>query len=150
MTIGTRVNSTTGVVSTNNAAGFSIAKSASSYGFMPFKVDDTTAVTATGALADGDAGMFTVSGSAALTVTMPLASSCAGAVMMFKATSADAHVLTGSAEAGGVTVFCDATTVGSRLTLKTTVANESVALMSDGTHFVVLGSMSGSYTIAGA
>lgn len=148
MSVGTRVDSVLGEVTTNNSAGYSIAKSTSNYGFAPYKVDSVTSITATGAVTTGDAGVFNISGSSALTVTMPLASSCAGAMLTFRATSKDAHVLTGSAEALGTKVFCDATTVGASLTFKTSVVDEAVSLLSDGAHFMVMGCMSGSYTIA--
>lgn len=105
----------------------------------------TSGLTAAGSVTVG--GLYTVSGNTAVTTTMPLASSVPGATFIFRNISAQAHALTGSAEAQGTLVFTDGTSHGSKLALSAVVGN-SVVLMSDGVNFCVLGN-SGSLTING-
>ena len=92
-------------------------------------------------------GVYTVSGSAVLTLTMPLASSVPGGLFVFRTISVHAHALTGSAESSGTRVFTDGTTLGSRVAL-TAVAGNSVSLISDGKNFCVL-AKSGSLSFSG-
>lgn len=99
-----------------------------------------------------DPGVYTVSSTGALTMTMPLASDVPGGLFIFRSASAHAHVLTGSQEAGGTLVFAGmpgATPAnqGSALTLPAVVGS-SVALISDGKNFLVTAA-SGSCTISG-
>lgn len=101
-------------------------------------------------------GMTVLSSSAVITGTMPLAANLAGSRMIFRVGSAHAHVLTGSAEAGGTKVFCrlpyssslgqSNVTNGSKLVLPAVVGS-SVALLSDGVNLLVLCG-SGSFTLS--
>lgn len=97
-------------------------------------------------------GAYTVSGSSALTMIMPQASSVPGGTFVFRTASAHAHILTGSQEANGTLVFAGmpgATpdTRGSKLTISA-VQGSSVALISDGASFLLMAA-SGSHTISG-
>ena len=92
-------------------------------------------------------GVYTVSGSLAVTLTMPKAETVPGGVFVFRAVSAHAHAVTGSLETEGTTVFTDGTDEGSKLALAAAVGN-SVSLISDGKNFCVLAN-SGSLTISG-
>jgi len=97
-------------------------------------------------------GVYTLSGSSALTWVMPLASSVAGGTFVFRSASAHAHVLTGSQETSGTKVFAGmagATPAneGSALALEN-VQGSSVALISDGNKFLVMAA-SGSCVISG-
>lgn len=97
-------------------------------------------------------GVYTLSGSTALTWVMPLASSVPGGTFVFRSTSAHAHILTGSQEVVGTKVFAGQAgatpdTQGSRLTLASTQGS-SVALISDGASFLLMAA-SGSCTITG-
>lgn len=104
------------------------------------------------------AGVYTISGSTGtgiLTVILPLASAVPGAQLVFRSTSADPHILTGSQESSGTRVFAGipgssaagVSARGSRLTLASALGS-SVSLVSDGNSFLVTG-LSGSCTIAG-
>ena len=104
------------------------------------------------------AGVYTISGSTAggvLTVILPAASTVPGGTFVFRSTSADAHILTGSAESNGTKVFAGipgssvagVAAQGSRLTLAN-ILGSSVSLVCDGKSFLVTG-LSGSCTIAG-
>ena len=98
-------------------------------------------------------GVYTISGSAVVTMVMPLASSVPGGTFVFRTASAHAHVLTGSQEAAGTLVFAGSAGTssnsghGSRLTINA-VQGSSVALISDGASFLLM-AVSGSHTIAG-
>jgi hypothetical protein len=113
----------------------------------------TTAVSAkTAAETLVSPGAYTVSGSSALTMIMPQASSVPGGTFVFRTASAHAHILTGSQESSGTKVFAgmpgatpDAQ--GSKLTLSA-VQGSSVALISDGASFLLMAA-SGSHTISG-
>lgn len=105
----------------------------------------TTALTATSTLTNG--GLYTISGSTALTMVMPLASAVPGATFIVRNLSVHAHALTGSAEASGTKVFTDGTSLGSKLALAAAVGN-SVTFVSDGVNYCVLGN-SGSLTFSG-
>lgn len=99
-----------------------------------------------------EAGIYTISGGGALTMTMPLASSVAGGTFVFRNASAHAHVLTGSQELNGTKVFAGQVgatpdTSGSSLTLPA-VNGCSVALISDGLSYLVMAA-SGSIVISG-
>ena len=114
-------------------------------------VYSTQSLTAASTLTVG--GVYTVSGNTAVTTVMPLASTCAGSMFIFRSTSAHAHVLTGSQEAAGTKVFAGmigASGVdgqGSSLALNSTQGS-SVCLVSDGKSFL-LNALSGSCTISG-
>ena len=97
-------------------------------------------------------GAYTLSSSAVLTGTMPLASSVPGGIFVFRAGSAHAHVLTASAEDNGTLAFVHGGlnmtgSHGSKLALTAAVGN-SVSLLSDGLSFCVL-TQSGTLTIDG-
>jgi hypothetical protein len=97
-------------------------------------------------------GAYTVSGSSALTMIMPQASSVPGGTFVFRTASAHAHILTGSQEANGTKVFAGQAgatpdTQGSKLTLSA-VQGSSVALISDGASFLLMAA-SGSHAISG-
>ena len=100
-----------------------------------------------------DPGVYTVSGSGVLTMTMPLAADVPGGLFVFRSASAHAHALTGSQESNGVLVFAGmagATPAnqGSKIALDSKEGS-SVALISDGKSFLVTAA-SGSCTISGA
>jgi len=150
LSVGTRVDAARGVVTTNNTAGLTVERNSNNLGFMPFGVDAVVALTTSGILDASHAGVCTISGTAVLSQSMPLASTVPGAHFVFRVASNQAHFLTGSQEAAGTKVFSDLTTVGSKLTLSGTVG-QSVALLGDGVSFLVVGARSGSaaYTISG-
>ena len=99
------------------------------------------------------AGVYTLSGSSAREVVLPLASSVPGSTLVFRGVSAHAHVITGSQEAAGTKVIAGVPGTsglagqGSKIALPA-VAGSSVALISDGLNFLVTAA-SGSYTISG-
>lgn len=122
----------------------------SSVTFSSSPITSVSAKTAAATLASP--GVYTLSGSSALTWTMPLASAVPGGVFVFRTASAHAHLLTGSQEASGTKVFAGmpgATPAnqGSLLTFPS-VQGSSVALVSDGASFLVMAS-SGSMTLSG-
>ena len=95
-------------------------------------------------------GVYTIAGGSPTVVVMPLASAHPGATYVFRSASAQAHVLTGSAESLGTPVFAGqpgATPagVGSKLTFAAT-SGVSVVLVSDGNRFCVTAG-SGSITL---
>lgn len=97
-------------------------------------------------------GVYTISGSDALTMIMPLASSVAGGMFVFRCASAHAHVLTGSQEVVGTKVFAGIPGAipegqGSKLTLPAVVGS-SVSLVSDGKSFLLMAA-SGSCSLNG-
>lgn len=109
-----------------------------------------SAQTASGAVLSP--GVYTLSGSNTLTMTMPLAASVAGGLFVFRSTSAHAHMLTGSLETNGTLVFAGMpgaipSNRGSNLALAS-VEGSSVALVSDGKSFLVTAA-SGSCVISG-
>lgn len=101
------------------------------------------------------AGILVISGTAALTQTLPRAVDCAGIPMVFRAGSAHSHVLTCSQETAGTRAFtkvsgsigAGASGQGSALTMANIVGS-SVVVMSDGVNLIVLGG-SGSHTLSG-
>jgi len=88
-------------------------------------------------------GIYTISGSSALTVTMPLASAYPGGVYSFRNASVHAHILTGSTETAGVRVFAGVSTGavahsnGAKLTF-TALAGCGATMISDGANFCVM------------
>lgn len=154
MTVSTRINSANGLVSTDGSTGVTVEKNASNRGFGPYPVDSVLSASTNNATLDvSNAGLTPISSSAgAITLVMPLASATAGAKFIFRTLSADAHILTGSAEAAGTRVFVDgqgtsATAIGSRLTFPA-VAGSTVILESDGAKYLIV-AKSGSFTQAG-
>lgn len=153
MTIKTRIDSTSGAVSTNNDVGVSIERSTSNYGFMPYKADSVPVIGGA-TLTPGDAGLNVISGSSAKTVVMPSASLAPGAMFVFRSGGGVgfAHALTGSQEVAGTKVFTDGITAGSKIVLSGAV-DTSIVLMCDGVNYLVVGHSSGSagasFTISG-
>lgn len=99
-------------------------------------------------------GVYTVSGTAALSMTMPAAADVPGGLFVFRSLSTFAHFLTGSAEAEGTQVFKGiqsgslvGQSQGSKLALAPIVGS-SVALISDGKSFLVTAG-SGSLAFSG-
>ena len=98
-------------------------------------------------------GVYTVSGSTSLVLTMPLASAVPGGIFTLRALSVHAHSFTGSAEDDGVRVFKNFVTssevaeAGSDLAVEAGVGN-SVTVFSDGANFCLLAS-SGSVAFSG-
>ena len=133
---------------------------AGSSGFSPYKLPNIKAKTSSVTLTPAEAGVITVSGSSALTLVMPKADECPGAIFAIRTLSNHAHALTGSQETEGTRVFAllasgSSETKGSKLTFPvgglagaTTGGGPSVALMSDGKNFLVLGA-SGAVAISG-
>lgn len=108
------------------------------------------ALTAASTLTVG--GVYTVSGNAAVTTVMPLASAVPGATFIFRALSAHAHIFTGSQETVGTQVFAGMAgatpaNLGSSLALAAVVGS-SAAVVSDGKSFLVMAA-SGTCVLAG-
>jgi hypothetical protein len=149
MTQGNRLDGA-GVNTTNNTAGTTVERNSSNKGFSPFPADSVAAQTANATLDAGSCGLNTVSGSAgAITLVLPLAANVPGAKFVFRTTSADAHILTGSQEVAGTKVFAvlGAATLGSKLTMPAVVGS-SVVVESDGLHYIV-NALSGVVTVNG-
>ena len=137
-------------------SGSGVVFNADSISFSTLPTAAVQAVTTTSTVTTP--GVYTISGSTGtgiLTVALPTAASVPGGTFVFRSTSADPHVLTGSQESQGTKVFAGipgssvagVAAQGSRLTLAT-VLGSSVSLISDGKSFLVTG-LSGSCTIAG-
>lgn len=88
-------------------------------------------------------GVYEVSGVAAVTVSMPLASTVPGAQFVFRSTSAHAHVLTGSAWAKGERAFAgisgSAGIVDGAAIVFPAIIGTSVVLVSDGNKYLYTG-----------
>ena len=110
-------------------------------------------LTAAKTLGKDDAGAYTVSGSAAITVTMPAVSKVVGSEFIVRSLSAHAHILTGSTDDSGVSVFSvtgsqgTAVATGTSMALPATVGS-SVILKSDGVSWLILGH-NGALTVSG-
>ena len=83
-------------------------------------------------------GIYTISGSAIITVTMPPAATSPAGVYAFRNASVHAHVLTGSVTDAGVKMFCG-TGTGTKITFLTPVGS-GATMISDGRNFMVVGS----------
>jgi len=96
------------------------------------------------------AGVYTVSGTSALTTFVPDPSSIPGGNVIVRAISNKAHILTGSANVAGVNIFAGRlggpVREGTMLTFAGVREGESVSLVSDGRVYLLTG-MSGSCTI---
>lgn len=144
MSVSTTIDTTLGVVSTDAAS------SAGSVTLGGVKTQ-VTALTAASTMSLSQAGVVTVSGSSALTFVMPTAASCPGSMFVVRNLSNLGHVLTGSQESNGKLVFsllASGSNVfrGSALTMPVAGAahatgggGTSVALVSDGVNFLVIG-----------
>lgn len=141
MAVTTTIDSTLGVVSTNDPAG---TGTVSITGLQSPVIALTTAATISAA----QAGAFTFgTGGAPVTYVMPLASSCPGAVFTFRSVTAQANALTCSQEANGTKAFTNGTSNGSNLAVANVIGS-SVSLLSDGKSFLVIGN-SGSLAFSG-
>jgi hypothetical protein len=147
---GTRIGAT-GPIAELAREGTAVDYHVSSSGFMPFAQGVVyTHVTGTNSSSlKVFPGVNVVSGNTVHTLQMPLVASHVGALFTVRTTSAHAHILTGSLEAGGTTVFMSqpsfgAAIVGATLTLASSVGS-AVALLSDGAHFLLVAG-SGSIT----
>ena len=141
MAVSTTIDSTLGVVSTNDDSGAGVVKIT---GLQSPVIALTTAAT----LSAGQAGAFTFgTGGSAVTYVMPLASSCPGAVFTFRTLTAQANALTCSQEANGTKAFTDGTSNGSKVAVANVIGS-SVSLLSDGKSFLVIGN-SGSLAFSG-
>lgn len=156
MSVSTTIDSTLGVVSVIDPSSDTTPGTVTITGLLA----PVTALTAGSTLTATQAGVITLSGSAIQTLVMPLASSCVGAMFTVRTLSNHAHVLTGSQEAAGTKVFSllasgSSAVNGSALTFAlggvagaAIGGGPSVALLSDGKNFLVLGS-SGSVALSG-
>lgn len=94
-------------------------------------------------------GVYTITAGSPSYVIMPLAADVPGGLFVFRAASAHAHWVTGSAEVAGTQVFADATDHGSKLAFSAGVAvGDSFTLISDGKNFTVM-AQSGSLAFSG-
>lgn len=146
MTVGTRIDNTVGTVTSNTAVGITVERNAANKGFAPYPADSVLTVTTSVTLDASSCGLTVLSGTAgALTLVMPSAAVTAGATFIFRSTSADAHILTGSQEAQGVKVFDFATgsmgaspaaISGSRVTFPA-IPGATLIMVSTGQSFMV-------------
>jgi len=86
-------------------------------------------------------GVYTVSGTSALTTVLPAPSAIPGGTVIVRAVSDKAHALTGSAAVAGLNIFrssplATANVVGQKFTFAATVG-ETVTLVSDGLAFCI-------------
>lgn len=143
MSVSTIIDSTLGVVSVIDSSGDTTPGTVTIAGLLT----PVTVLLTGSTLTPTQAGVVTLSGSAASLLVMPLASDCPGSVFTVRSVSAFAHILTGSQEVNGTKVFTNGTTDGSRATLAAVVGS-SAAFLSNGKNFLILGN-SGSVTLAG-
>jgi hypothetical protein len=135
----------TGVSLQSDSVVFQAASlSFTSLPFSPVQAISTAATVTT-------PGVYTIAGGSPTAVVMPTAASFPGATFVFRAASAQAHFLTGSAETVGSPAFtktagASGVAVGSKLTLPA-VAGSSVVLVSDGNKYIV-SAASGSFTLS--
>jgi len=141
---GTRIGST-GPIAELAREGTAVDYHVSSSGFMPHK-QSVVYTHVTGSNSSSllvYPGVQVVSGNTVHTLQMPLVASHPGAMFTVRTTSAHAHILTASLEAGGATPFrnqpaAGAAVVGATLTMANSVGS-SVVLLCDGTNFLVIG-----------
>lgn len=143
MSVSTTIDPTLGVVSVTDPQGAAAPGTVTISGLTQAATTLPTGST----LTPGQAGVVLLGGGAVSQLVMPLAASSQGEMFVIRSTSARAHFLTGSQEASGTKVFTDGTNNGSKLTLAA-VAGSSVAMLSDGVSFIVVGK-SGSISISG-
>ena len=166
MAVSTTIDTTQGVVSTVVQSAGSLTLTADTVTLAGSSVtlgavkQQVTALTAGATLSLQQAGVVTITGSAIQTLVMPTAASCPGSMFVVRSLSNHPHVLTGSQEAAGTKVFSllasgSSAVNGSALTFALGGAvgaaiggGTSVALVSDGKNFLVLGS-SGSVALSG-
>ena len=140
-----------GVVTSRFGSGLGIEKNRGNVGFAPYPSTTGSIISSAVTLTAGQAGVNIISGTGegVSGIVMPTADSSAGAMFIFSnGGGVQTHTLTGSQEGDGVLVFSDGTNHGSQLTFDAGLGDQSVALVSDGVNFIVVGS-SGSISIAG-
>lgn len=148
----TTITDARGLVVSNDGSGTTISNAATFSSTVTLDTLPKATLQAKTAAATLTApGVYTVSGSSAFNLTMPLASAVPGGVFVIRTLSAHAHGLTGSAESNGTLVFCDppgsGATHGSKVAVEAVVGG-SVSVVSDGLSFCVFAA-SGSHTISG-
>lgn len=145
MSIGTRITNLSGERQVNGTTGTQLENDVLNKGFAPFPVYALLTLTASTTITAAHCGVNAINGAGGLSMIMPTAASCPGAMFTFRNVSGHAHVLTGSAETNGTRVFHDgvSNTRGSKITLSSSVG-PSVTILSDGLQFIVIGSSSGS------
>ena len=122
------------------SAGSGVELNTTSLNFSSLPFSPVQAIT-TNLATIATAGVYTVSGASALTSSLPDPSSIPGGMVIVRAISNKAHVLTGSAAVAGVNIFrssplATANVVGQKFTFAATVG-ETVTLISDGLAFCV-------------
>ena len=125
---------------TYTAARGLIQEAGSGISFSELPFSPVQAITATGTTITKP-GVYTVSGASALTTTVPNPSSVPGGVVIVRAISDKAHILTGSSAVAGVNIFrssplATANVTGQKITFAATVG-ETVTLISDGLAFCI-------------
>jgi hypothetical protein len=152
MPLVTRVDSTLGLITTNDAvaSGFSAERNPNNRGFFPFSVDSVLAITSGSTFDAAVCGINTLSGATALTGVLPKASDVPGATLIFRNLCTNGMLLTSSQETAGSKVFVSQHSGnlgnGQKLTLPG-VVGASAVLQSDGLNFHLV-SYSGSVTLA--
>ena len=128
-------------------SGSGVTLNADAITFSTLPSSAVQAVTSTSAVTSG--GVYTLSSSAALTVSVPPPSSLPGATLIFRSASTHAHKITGSA-AAGPNIFAGNPSQspgnsGQRITFPT-ILGTSVSLISDGLSYCITAT-SGTMTI---
>ena len=108
--------------------------------------ESQSTISSSTALTANQAGSHILSGSAALTVPMPVASTVPGSRWVFRCGSAHAHALISGSSETTARPFTDGTDNGGQCALQNVVGS-SVVLMSDGANWIVLGN-SGTLTFS--
>lgn len=110
--------------------------------------------TASATLTSGDVGVTVMSASqGVLTMTLPRASTSAGSIFVLKSASPSAHIITGSQDVGNTIVtnivgaYLNVSGVNASAATFPAVTNSSLALMSDGSSWILIGG-SGSITFS--
>jgi len=121
-------------------AGSGVELNTNSLSFSALPFSPVQAITTTGTSIAAP-GVYTVSGASALTTTMPTPASIPGGMVIVRAVSNKAHILTGSADVAGVNIFRSSpmttpNVTGQKFTFAATVG-ETVTLVSDGLAFCI-------------
>lgn len=132
-------NTTQGLV---QSAGSGISFTVGSGGFSLDALPTSPVQAKTASTSVTTPGVYTLSGTSALTLTLPAPSAVPGGVFVLRNLSAKAHVLSGT---GGVN-FTDGTVMGGQIALAAAVGN-SVSVISDGLNYCVL-AKSGTLTLS--
>jgi hypothetical protein len=118
----------------NSSQGL-VQQAGSGIQFSELPFSPVQAITATGATIAAP-GVYTVSGASALTTTVPDPASFPGSMLIVRAVSDKAHILTGSAAVAGVSIFRSSPTnspltTGQKFTFAS-AEGATVTLISDG------------------